>query len=36
MISLKILHTKKEFEKKNQKIKYENNEIATNFLSLKK
>ncbi len=36
MISLKIMHAKKEFEEKNQRIKYENNEIATNFLILKK
>ena len=36
LISLKILQTWKEFELKNQKIWNENNEIASNFLSLKK
>lgn len=35
-ISLKIIHAKKEFEEKNQWIKYENNEISSNFLNLKK
>lgn len=35
LICLKIIQIKKEFDQKNSKIKRENDEIASNFLSLK-